>query len=115
MKDLKTTNTTAILIPIVLLVIGFIEEGFFYLAAYSTILTGLLQIIIGIIYWNKYRENPYIKMYFILVIAFFSLWYFNENIIYNNTLTWILIYSPLVLCIYLSIIIIKVGRIYYHN
>jgi hypothetical protein len=105
MKDLKITNTIAILIPLVLLVIGFIEEGFIYLAAYSTMLTGLLQIIIGLIYWNKYRENQYIKIYFILVIAFFSLWYYNENINYIDSLTWFLICSPLVLCIYLSIII----------
>lgn len=105
MRDLKITNTIAILIPLALLVIGFIEEGFFYLAAYSTILTGLIQITIGLIYWKKHRENPYIKIYFILVIAFFSLWYYNENINYINTLTWALIYSPLALCIYVSIII----------
>lgn len=105
MKDLKTTNTIAILIPLVLFVIGFIEEGFFYLAAYSTILTGLIQITIGLIYLKKEKENPYIKIYFILVIAFFSLWYYNENINYVNTLTWALIYFPLALCIFLSIII----------
>jgi len=111
MKNLKITNTIAILTPLVLLLIGFIEEGFFYLAAYSTMLTGLIQIIISLIFWNKYRENQYIKIYFILVIAFFSLWYYNENINYNNTLTWILIYSPLVLCIYLSIIIYSTKQI----
>ncbi len=105
MKDLKITNTIAISIPLVLLLIGFIEEGFFYLAAYSTMLTGLIQIIVGFIYWNKYRENLYIKIYFLLVMAFLSLWYYNENINYIDTLTWILIYSPLVLCIFLSIII----------
>ncbi len=105
MKDLKITNTIAILIPLILLLIGFIEEGFLYLAAYSTILTGLLQIIVGFIYWNKYRGNRYIKIYFLLVMAFFSLWYYNENINYIDTLTWILIYSPLALCIFLSIII----------
>jgi len=105
MKNLKITNTIAISIPLVLLLIGFIEEGFFYLAAYSTMLTGLLQIIIGFIYWNKYKGNLYIKIYFLLVMAFFSLWYYNENINYNNTLTWILMYTPLVLCLYLSIII----------
>jgi len=105
MKDLKITNTIAISIPLVLLLIGFIEEGFFYLAAYSTMLTGLLQIIIGLIYWNKYRENLYIKTYFLLVTAFFSLWYYNENINYVDTLTWVLICFPLVLCIFLSVII----------
>jgi apolipoprotein N-acyltransferase len=105
MKDLKITNTIAILIPLVLLLIGFVEEGLFYLAAYSTMLTGLLQIIIGLIYWNKYRENLYIKIYFLLVIAFFSLWYYNENINYVDSLTWVLICFPLILCNFLSIII----------
>lgn len=105
MKDLKTTNTIAILIPLALFIIGFIEEGFFYLAAYSTMLTGLIQLIIGIIFWIKYNSNLHIKIYFISVTLFFGLWYHNENIYYMDKLTWPLIYSPLVLCIYISAII----------
>jgi hypothetical protein len=105
MKALKTTNTIAISIPVLLILFGFIYELGFYLAIYSTIITGLLQIIIGINFIFKFKNNFHIKLYFILVILFFCLWYFNENIYYTDRLTWPLIYTPLVLSIYISIII----------
>jgi hypothetical protein len=105
MKNLKITNAIAIAIPIILFLYGFIEETGFYLSAYSTILTGLIQLIIGIIFWIKYNSNLHIKIYFTSVLLFFSLWYFNENIYYIDQLTWSLIFTPLVLCIYISTII----------
>ena len=105
MKNLKTTNFIAIGIPILLLVYGFIDETGFYLSAYSTMLTGFTQIIIGLIYWFKFKNDLNIKIYFSLVVLFFSLWYFNENIHYSDALTYPLLITPLLLCIYFSIII----------
>jgi hypothetical protein len=71
------------------------------------IITGILQLIIGIIYWIKFKKDLNIKIYYTLVLLFFSLWYFNENIFYIDKLTWPLISMPPILAIYLSIIIYK--------
>lgn len=105
MKNLKTTNSIAIAIPLLLIILGLVNPFGYYLAAYSTMLTGLLQIIIGLIFYYKYNESIHIKLYLLLVVIFFSLWYYNTNVNYIDALTWPLIFTPLFLCIYLSIII----------
>ena len=105
MENLKLTNSIAIIIPLFLGVLGIVEPISLYFAAYSTMLTGLLQIIVGIIFWTKHKENIYIKIYFLLVLTFFSLWYYNVNVNYIDELTWILLFTPLALCIYISVII----------
>lgn len=73
MKDLKLTNTIAISIPILLSFYGIIDEIGFFFAAFSTMLTGLLQIIIGIIFLIRFKNNIHIKIYFTLTILFFCL------------------------------------------
>jgi hypothetical protein len=105
MRNLKLTNSIALFIPLSLIFIGLISPIGFYLSAYSMMITGLLQIIIGIIFWIKHKENIHIKVYFLLVATFFSLWYYNVNINYIDALTWPLIFTPLALCIYISAII----------
>ena len=105
MENLKLTNLIAIIIPLFLGILGIVEPISLYIAAYSTMLTGFLQIIVGIIFWNKYKENIHIRIYFLLVVLFFSLWLYNVNINYSDTLTWPLIFTPFLLCIYISIII----------
>lgn len=107
MKILKLVNSIAIAIPIFFLLYGFIDETGFYLSAYSMIITGFLQLIIGLIFWLKFKNDLNIKIYFTLVLLFFSLWYFNENIFYIDELTWPLISMPPILVVYLSIIIYK--------
>ena len=102
---MKILNTIAIGIPFFILLFGIIYEGAIILAAISTMITGLLQIIVGIFFWKNHKENIHIKIYFLLVASFFFLWYYNVNINYIDTLTWPLIFTPLVLCIYISSII----------
>jgi uncharacterized membrane protein YhfC len=102
---MKILNTISIGIPLFILLFGIIYEGALILAAISTMITGLLQIIVGIIFWKNHKENIHIKIYFLLVVTFFSLWYYNVNVYYIDALTWPLIFTPLVLCIHISIII----------
>lgn len=105
MKNLKITNNVALAIPILLLFSGLFNSSGYYFAAWSTMITGILQIIIGVIFLYKNQSNIHIKIYFVLVILFFSLWYYNVNILYIKELTWPLIFTPLILCIYISTII----------
>jgi hypothetical protein len=77
MKNLKTLNTIALLIPICIGLLGFISEGFFMLAAVSTMATGFIQIVVGLFYWIKFPKSIFIKIYF-FVVALFFFYYFQE-------------------------------------
>jgi len=105
MKDLKFINSIAVAIPLTLVMLAIFDGVFLYLAAYSTMITGFLQVVIALIALSRNKKNIYIIIYLSLVILFFSLWYYNININYNDSLTWPLFFTPLFLCIYLSIII----------
>jgi hypothetical protein len=105
MNTLKNLNSIAIFIPLFLILFGLINPLGFYLAAYSTVITGLLQVTIALIALYKNKKNIYIIIYLLLVVLFFLLWHYNENINYIDSLTWLLLFTPLFLCIYLSIII----------
>lgn len=105
MKDLKLTNTIAIAIPLFFLALSIYDDFFLLLSAYSTMMTGFLQIIIAFIALYRNKKNIYIITYLFLVALFFSFWFFNENIHYTNSWVWPLIFTPLFLSIYLSILI----------
>lgn len=111
MKILKILNTVAIALPIILLLIGIsINDSagnYISYALYSTMITGAIQILLGLIILIKEPRNKYIIMYFLVVIAFFGLWYFNVKIIYSDLLTFTLFPLPLLLAIYLSVLIYK--------
>jgi hypothetical protein len=98
MKTLKVLNTIALGIPLVIGLLGFIDELFFIYALFSTVLTGLIQVIIAIYLAISRPKNNYIIAYFILMFAFFVGWLgFGFN-------TWIW-FLPILLSIYLSILI----------
>lgn len=105
MNDLKNTNSIALSIPILLLMLSVFEGGFIIIAAYSTMITGFLQVLIALIALYRNKKNIYIITYLFLVALFFLLWYYNVKINYIDALTWPLIFTPLFLCIYISIII----------
>ncbi|MEL1247849.1 hypothetical protein [Flavobacterium helocola] len=107
MKIIKYLNTIAIGIPIFILMFGIINEGALMLSAISTILTGFIQLILGIILLFKFKENIHYKIYFISVILFFALWIWNPTINKVDYFTYTLIYIPPILAIYLSTLIYK--------
>ncbi len=107
MKTIKYLNTIAIGIPIFILLFGIISEGALMLSAISTILTGFIQLILGIILLFKFKEKIHYKIYFISVIIFFSLWIWSPTINKVDYFTYTLIYIPPILAIYLSILIYK--------
>ena len=107
MKTIKYLNTIAIGLPLVLTILSIIDISLIILAIYSTMITGAIQLLIGLIILIKEPRNKYIIAYFLVVIAFFSLWYFNVKIIYSDLLTFTLFPIPLLLAIYLSVLIYK--------
>ncbi|WP_026710351.1 hypothetical protein [Flavobacterium filum] len=107
MKYLKILNTVAIGIPIVLAFLGIFDEGMLMYAFVSTMATGFIQVILGLVLLIKNPKNWYFISYITIVILFFGLWYYNVTIYYSDYLTFCLFPIPLLLAIYLSILIYK--------
>lgn len=97
MKLLKILNTIAIGLPIILALLGLFDNGMFLYALLSTMATGFIQVVIGILFWIKETQNQFIIGYLIGVLLFFIGIHFT-----SITTLWIL---PPILCIYLSLII----------
>ncbi len=108
MEKIKYLNLFAIGLPITILITyPMFKEGAFAFAALSTILTGFIQVIIGLHLVIHDPSNKFLHIYFGSVIAFFSIWYINSLIDYNDIITFSLLPIPLLLAIYLTIIIYK--------
>lgn len=111
MKTLKYLNTFAISLPIALLIIGTIINdaagNWIGFALFSTMLTGLIQVLLGLFLLIKNLKNKHLRTYIISVILFFLLWYINAEINYLNIITFILFPIPLILATYFSLIIYK--------
>jgi hypothetical protein len=111
MKIIKIMNTIAIGIPIILALIGYLTNdlsgNYYGFALLSTILTGFIQLLLGIILLFKFKDNIHYKIYFAIVIIFFALWIWSPIINKIDYFTYTLIYIPPILAIYLSILIYK--------
>lgn len=107
MNIVKITNTIAIGIPLILSLIGVFFNELLFFAALSTMLTGIIQVLLGIFKLSESENKKHYTIYIIGVNIFFLLWYFNATINYNDILTFILFPIPLLLCIYLSVLIYK--------
>jgi hypothetical protein len=109
MKTIKYLNTFALGLPLILFVVGIAVNdsagNYIAYALYSTIITGFIQVVLGIILFIKETKNKNIVIYLLIVFIFFLLWYLNVKIIYSDYLTYFLFPIPLLLATYLSIII----------
>lgn len=111
MKSLKNLNSIAIGLPITLLLIAIIINdaagNWIGFALFSTLLTGFIQVLLGLFLWYKNPKSIHLRIYINSVILFFLLWFINAEIIRSTLFTYALIPIPLILAIYLSILIYK--------
>jgi hypothetical protein len=106
MKNLKILNTIAITIPFIILsTYPIFKESSMLFALLSTMITGFVQVIIGINLSIKSLVYKYYYAYLVMVLMFFILWSFNVKIGYNNNLTYFLLIVPPILTTYLSVLI----------
>ncbi|NHN27879.1 hypothetical protein FIA58_019555 [Flavobacterium jejuense] len=105
MKAIKYWNTFAIGLPIVLLFLGCISEAFLFYAALSTMLTGIIQVVLGLKMLFKNPENKSLQLYAGSVGLFFMTWVINAGLDYIDIVTYILVPIPFILLVYLSVII----------
>lgn len=95
---LRFVNYIAIAIPFVCLAGAIYDLSFIYLALFSLVITGFMQLIIAGFFWYQNPENIQIKWYFILVVIFFTMLLFARGLDFY----WIM---PFALCIYLTSIL----------
>ena len=108
MKTIKNLNTFAVGLPLVILITyPFFKEGSLLFALLSTIVTGFIQFCLGLKLIFEMPDDSKFQIYIVGVFAFFTLWFINNVIDYNDVLTYILFPIPLILAIYLSVLIYK--------
>lgn len=100
LKVLRVLNIIAIAIPSLLCLLAIFEVGLLVYAALSTLITGVIQVLIALVYWNSNKKDILINIYFAVLLLFTLLVFSN---IADDTMVLPII--PLVLCIYLSYII----------
>jgi hypothetical protein len=98
MKALKVLNTIAIGIPISFALLSLINDSYLMTALVSTMATGALQVVTGLLFWQEFPKNRYVKIYLLGVLFFFSCLAFSIL----SDLIWCL---PPTLCLYLSILV----------
>lgn len=108
MKTIKYLNTFAVGLPFLILLTYpiYLDTSIFY-ALYSTMITGFIQVILGLVMLFREPKNKFIITYLITVLLFFLLWYLNMNVFNSDYMTFFLFSVPPILAIYLSIIIYK--------
>ena len=103
MKYLKILNTIAFIIPFIIGIGKGIKEQDagvgIIVGLMSTLITGIIQLFIALIYFYHYPGEKLIKIYFLGVIVFFSFLIFTKS---GNDWYWSL---PPVLFLLLSYII----------
>jgi hypothetical protein len=107
MKLIKKINTIAITTPFIIALLGLFEESFLLFALISTMATGFIQLTLGIILLLKFKNNIHYKIYFAVIIIFFSLSFWSPIINKVDYFTYTLIYIPPILAIYISVLIYK--------
>lgn len=108
MKYLKTINLITVFLPVVLFIIGEIFErgAGIALAILSMLFVGAIQILLGLMTAFMFPKNKNIKIYLLGVAIFFMLLYVLTNM-NNDTLVFIILPMPILLCCYLTHIIHK--------
>lgn len=98
MRAIKALNTIALAIPLMIGLFGIVDESCLIYAAFSTMATGFIQVMVGLFFWTERPRHIPIIIYLVLVAAFFILLKITDNAQW----TWIM---PPTLCIYLSILV----------
>ncbi|WP_395075316.1 hypothetical protein [Flavobacterium sp.] len=108
MKNINYLNYFAVGLPIsILITYPLFKEGAIIFALLSTILTGLIQFILGIKMLIDEPKNKNLKTYIILVIVFFLTLFVTFSMQINEIIKYLLFAFPPILAIYLSVIIYK--------
>lgn len=111
MKILNYLNYFFVGLPVILILLGLLfdaqQGNLIVYGLFSTILTGLFQIIIGIQMQIDEPKDKYLTVYITSVVLFFITYLINVKLLNSDIIYCILLFIPLVLALFLSIIIYK--------
>lgn len=108
MKQIYYCNLFAIGLPLLLAIMGIVNDTLLFFALLSTILTGLIQVVLGVFLFLKNQRNLSVKIYLGGVILYFLLYFIiNAADLNFDSFIYILTLTPVILAIYLTIIIYK--------
>jgi hypothetical protein len=108
MKNINYLNYFAVGLPLFILVTyPIFNEGALVFALLSTMLTGLIQVILGIKMLLDEPKDKNLKIYITIVILFFILLFITARMQNNEIIKYLLFTFPPLLAIYLSLIINK--------
>ncbi|CAA9200508.1 hypothetical protein [Flavobacterium collinsii] len=108
MKTIKQLNTFAVGLPfLILITYPIAKEGAFFFSLLSTILTGIIQVLIGIKMILKEPHNRYLQIYIIGVLLYFAVYFISSYFRIYQILNNFLLAVPPLLAIYLSVLIYK--------
>ena len=108
MKTIKQLNTFAVGLPfLILITYPITKEGAFFFSLLSTILTGFIQVLIGIKMILKEPRNLYLQIYIIGVLLYFSIYFISLYFRIYQILDIFFLGVPPLLAIYLSVLIYK--------
>jgi len=106
MKTIRNCNIFAVGLPSLLFLLSIIDKDFLFYGAISTIVTGIIQVILGFALFFRFPRNRYVHIYLISVAAFFLFWIISGTIFdYAGISRYILLSTPPALAVYLTIII----------
>lgn len=74
MRTLKYTNGFALSLPLLLGLIGFVDNDFWFFALLSTMITGFLQVLVALLLLFWIPKNIHLYIYFFFTVLFFVLW-----------------------------------------
>lgn len=108
MKNIYRLNLVVIAIPVVLGLLELTISGMLFFALISTILTGFVQVIIGLKMLIDEPKDKKLQLYVISVIIFFLLWFIIANSdILSHKIDYLIAVIPILLAIFLTYIIYK--------
>jgi hypothetical protein len=108
MKNANKLNLAVVGLPIILALFGIVETSFLFFALISTILTGFVQVIIGLAMLIDEPMNKKLQVYIFSVIIFFFLWFgISNSKIISDKIYYLLFVIPILLAMFLSYIIYK--------
>ncbi|RRA96835.1 hypothetical protein [Paenimyroides viscosum] len=109
MKAIKILNTIVVAIPLALGLIDLILQDGAYLiyALWFTMITGGVQVLLGIILAIKLHNNLHFKIYLIGVVGYFFLIYLADEFDLSHGFSYLMFTIPALLAVYLSVLIYK--------
>lgn len=105
MKTIRTLNSLVVGLSIFCISLSAIESDFVFLAMFSLLFTGVMQLFLAIILLYFVKNYRYLLLYFLMTAAYFLFAPYLKNFISWEYLIIYVLGVPAIIATYLSILI----------